>query len=242
MYVSRKAIERPRVVIVGVLLVAVIALMAAFDIPVQRTPAINTAVILVQVVYPGAQPNEVEEQITRKIEEALERLNDVDFVASTSMRGVSVTQVIFLDGVEAKRARDDVAHLVDEVRSQLPLGREVQPIITHIDFESSPIMLVNMSGPPGFDERTLKEIAEDVQDELEAISGVSNTQLFGGREREIHVNVNPDLFFQYGLEIGQIRQALVSHHAELPGGSFNTSEFDFQIRNETKFRDLDDVG
>ena len=241
MYVSHKAIERPRVVIVGVMLVIVMALMAAFDISVQRTPAINTAVILVQVVYPGAQPNEVEEQITRKIEEALERLNNVDFVASTSMRGVSVTQVIFLDGVEAKRARDDVSHLVDEVRAQLPLGREVQPIITHIDFESSPIMLVNMSGPPGFDERTLKEIGEDVQDELEAIAGVSNTQLFGGREREIHVNVNPDLFFQYGLEIGQIRQALLSHHAELPGGSFNTSEFDFQIRNETKFRDLDDI-
>ncbi len=86
-YVSHKAIDRPRVVLVGVLLVVAATVMSAINIPVQRTPAINTAVILVQVVYPGAQPNEVEEKITRKIEEALQRLNDVDFISSTSMRG-----------------------------------------------------------------------------------------------------------------------------------------------------------
>lgn len=222
-------------------MVVVMSALAALFIPVQRTPAINTAVILVTIPYPGAQPIEVEEEITQKIEDALQRLKRVDFIASTSMRGSSVIQIIFLDGVEAKRARDDVAHLVDEVRRELPLGREVQPIITEIDFESAPIMLVNMGGPPGFDERALKQIAEDVQDELEAIPGVANTQLFGGREREIHVNVNPDLFVEYGLEIGQIQQALLSYHSELPGGSLDTGEFDFQVRNETKFRDVGDI-
>jgi multidrug efflux pump subunit AcrB len=241
MYVSHKAIDRPRVVLVGVLMVVMLALMAAINIPVQRTPAINTAVILVQVVYPGAQPSEAEEQITRKIEEALQRLNDVDFISSTSMRGASVTQVMFLDGIDSKRARDDVAHLVDEVRSELPVGREIQPIITEIDFESMPIMLVSMKGPPGFDPGTLKELAEDVQEDLEGIQGVANTQLFGGREREIHVNVIPDLFAQYNLDIGDVRGALMSYHAELPGGALNTSKFDLQIRNETKLRNVDDI-
>ncbi len=218
-----------------------LALMAAINIPVQRTPAINTAVILVQVVYPGAQPSEVEEQITRKVEEALQRLNDVDFISSTSMRGASVTQVIFLDGVDSTRARDDVAHLVNEIRNELPLGREVQPIITEIDFENMPLMLVSMNGPPGFDERRLKELAEDVQEDLEGIQGVSNTQLFGGREREIHVNVIPDLFAQYNLSIGQVRGAIYDFHAELPGGALNTSKFDLQVRNETKLRGADDI-
>ena len=227
--------------LVGVLIVILLALMAAINIPVQRTPAINTAVILVQVVYPGAQPNEVEEQITRKVEEALQRLNDVDFISSTSMRGASVTQVIFLDGVDGTRARDDVAHLVNEIRNELPLGREVQPIITEIDFESMPLMLVSMNGPPGFDERRLKELAEDVQEDLEGIQGVSNTQLFGGREREIHVNVIPDLFAQYDLSIGQVRAAIYDFHAEIPGGALNTSKFDLQIRNETKLRNTNDI-
>jgi multidrug efflux pump len=241
MYISHKAIDRPRVVIVGVLMVIAMGVLAALYIPVQRVPGINTAVILVMVPYPGAQPTEVEDEITRKIEDALRGLNNVDFVASTSMRGSSVTQVIFLDGVPAKRARDDVAHLVDEVRALLPRGREVQPIITDIDFESAPIMLVNLTAPPGFDERALKQIAEDVQDELEAIQGVANTQQFGGREREIHVNVNPDLFVEYGLSVGQIRMALLNYHSELPAGSLNTSKFDFQVRSETKFRNADDI-
>ncbi len=242
MYISHKAIDHPRVVFVGVLMVTAMAALALMYIPVQRTPAINTAIVLVIIPYPGAQPTEVEEDITRKIEDALQGLDNVDYVGSTSMRGSSVTNIVFLEGVEAKRARDDVAHLVDQVRRELqPLGREVEPIITDIDFESFPIMLVNLAGPEGFDQRALKQIAEDVQDELEAIPGVANTQIFGGREREIHVNINPDLFVEHGLSLGDIRQALANFHTALPGGSLNTAEFDFQVRSETKFRNVDDI-
>jgi len=242
MYISHKAIDHPRVVIVGVLMVIAMAALALMYLPVQRTPAINTAIVLVIIPYPGAQPTEVEEDITRKIEDALQGLDNVDYIGSTSMRGSSVTNIVFLEGVEAKRARDDVAHLVDQVRRELqPLGREVEPIITDIDFESFPIMLVNLAGPEGFDQRALKQIAEDVQDELEAIPGVANTQIFGGREREIHVNINPDLFVEYGLSLGDIRRALANFHTALPGGSLNTAEFDFQVRSETRFRNVDDI-
>lgn len=241
MYVSHKAIDRPRIVLIGVVLVVLLASMAATFVPVQLAPAINTAIVLVTVPYPGSEPTEAEEEITRKIEEALQGLDKVDKVQSTSMRGSSITSVIFLDGVGAKRARDDVAHLVDRVRSELPVGREIQPIITDIDFESLPLMLVNVSAPEGFDERALKQIAEDVKDEIETVEGVSNSQLFGGKEREIHVNVNPDLFAEYGLTVDQIRMALTNFHSKLPGGSLDTSQFDLQIRNETKFRDVGDV-
>jgi len=241
MRITHNAIDRPRVVIVGVLLVMAMAAMAAVFIPVQRTPAIDTAVVIVSVPYPGAEPTRVETEITRKIEEALERLDKVDEIQSTSMRGSSVVSVLFEDGVGAKRARDDVAHLVDQVRALLPQGREVQPIITDIDFESLPIALVNLSGPPDFDERTLKQIAEDVEEELRAVEGVSNTQLFGGREREIHVNVNPDLFNEYGFSLPEIFRAVSDFHSKLPGGSFNTSEYDYQIRNETDLEDVDDI-
>ncbi len=241
MHISHKAIDRPRIVFVGVLMIIALAAMAAWFIPVQRTPAINTAVVIVSVPYPGSEPTRAEIEITRKIEEALERLDKVDEIQSTSMRGSSVVSVVFDDGVEAKRARDDVAHLVDEVRALLPQGREIQPIITDIDFESLPIALVNLSAPPGFDERTLKQIAEDVEEELRAVDGVSNTQLFGGREREIHVNVNPDLFVEYGFSLPEIFRAVSDFHSKLPGGSLNTSEFDYQIRSETDLEDVDDI-
>ena len=236
-----QAVDHPRVVIVLTMLVIALAGFAGMRIPVQRTPAIHTAIVMVAVPYPGAQPTEVEERVTRKIEEALQRLNNVDFITSTSMRGSSITQVIFLDGTESKRARDDVEHLINEVRRELPLGREVQPTVTAIDFESSPIMLVTLSGPAGFDERTLKQIAEDAQDKLETVKGVANTQLFGGREREIHVNVNPDLLAQYGVSLDQVRNALANFHAEMPGGSLDSKEFDLQVRSEAKFRGVEDI-
>lgn len=241
MKLSDDAIDRPKVVLVLTVLTLLLALMAAKMISIQRTPAINTAIVMVAVPYPGSEPTEVEERITRKIEEALQQLNNVDFIVSTSMRGSSVTQVIFLDGTDSKQARTDVEHLVNQVRRLLPAGREVQPVVNEIDFESSPIMLVTLAGPPGFDERALKQIAEDVQDDLETIHGVANTQLFGGREREIHVNVNPDVLVQYGLSMNDIRNTLAAFHAEMPGGTLNSTEFNPQIRSETKFRGVDDI-
>jgi len=241
MKISRQAIDRPRVVLVATVVVVLVAVIAAGRIAVQRSPAINTAVVLVAVPFPGAEPGEAEELITRKIEEALQGLDKVDFIASTSMRGSSVTQVIFLDGVDAHKARTDVEHLVNQIRNELPVGREIQPQIMEIDFESAPIMLVTLTGPKSFDERTLKQIAEDVEDDLEKVPGVSNTQLFGGRERELHVNLNPQLMGQYGLTIAEVRDLLRRTHVEAPGGPLNTQQFDRHVVLKTRFRGVDDI-
>ena len=241
MKITEKAIDHPRwVITIGGLILA-LAVVAALDIPVQRTPAITKAVILVAVPHPGAQPTEVEEQITRKIEDKLYRLSDVDYIASTSMRSSSITQVVFLDGIDPETARGQVKDLVDEVRRELPAGREVVPIVTDIDFESFPLMVVNLVVPEGFDERALKLIAEEVQDDLETVPGVASTQIFGGREREIHVDVNVDLAMQHGLTLGDFRRALAEYHAELPGGPLETGDFESQVRSDTKFRNVDDI-
>jgi multidrug efflux pump subunit AcrB len=241
MKISNQAIDHPRIVIVGVILVLAMALLAAMNISVQRTPAITKAVVLVAIPHPDAQPTETEEQISRKIEEVLGGLKNVDFIASTSLRGSSVTQIVFLDGVNPDQARAEVQDLVERVRNELPAGREVQPVVTDIDFENAPLMLVTIAGPDGFDQRALKQIAEDVQDELETVPGIANTQLFGGLEREIHVNIDPDLAAQYGLQMNDLRRALSDFHAEIPGGSLNTGQFDRRIRNESKFRSVEDI-
>lgn len=240
-HISDAAIDHPRVVLVSTILVLLMALYAASFSPVQRSPAITKAVVLVAIPYPDAQPGEAENEIARKVEEALVELQGVDFIASTSLRGSSVTQVVFLDGVEPLEAKREVKDLVDRIRNELPLGREVQPRVAEIDFENMPLMVVNIQPPAGFDERALKVIAEDVQEQIETVDGVANTQLFGGKEREIHVDINPDLMTQYGLTLGQVRQALTDFHAEVPAGEFTTGEYDRSIRNETKLRGVDDI-
>jgi multidrug efflux pump subunit AcrB len=238
---SNLAIDHPRFVLVITSLVAFLATYVAIYTPVQRTPAITKAIVLVAIPYPDAQPSEAENEIARKVEDVLNELQSVDFIASTSMRGSSVIQVVFLDGVAPDEARREVKDLVDRIRNQLPVGREVQPVVTEIDFEGFPLMLVNIIPPPGFDERALKQIAEDVQQQLETVDGIANTQLFGGKEREIHVNVFPDLMTQYGVSLAQIRQALADFHAEIPAGAFNTGNIDRTIQNEAKFRGVNDI-
>ena len=240
-HLSDAAVERPRMVAVLTILVLLMALFSALQTPVQLGPAITKAIVLVVIPYPDSQPEEAESEIIRKVEDALTELQSVDFIASTSMRGSAVTQVVFLDGVLPDEARREVKDLVDRIRNQLPAGREVQPIITDVDFENLPLMLVNITPPEGYDERALKTLAEDVQEQLETVDGVANTQLFGGKEREIQVNVHPDMATEYGITLAELRQALGSFHAELPAGSFSTSEFDRQVRNETKLRTVKDI-
>ncbi|MCO6044596.1 efflux RND transporter permease subunit [Aeoliella sp. ICT_H6.2] len=241
MKISNFAIERPRLVTVCTGMTLLLALFACLLTPVQRAPAISKAVILVAIPYPDSQPSEAENEIARKVEEALTELQSVDYIASTNVRGSSVTQIIFLDGVTPDEGRREVKDLVDRIRNELPTGREVQPVITDIDFENAPLMLVSITAPDAVDDRTLKVIAEDVQEQLETVDGVANTQLFGGKEREIHVNVLPDRMVQYGITLGMLRQALSDFHAEVPAGAFTTGEYDRQVRNESKLRDVDDI-
>ncbi len=238
---SNLAIDHPRFVLVITSLVVFLATYIAIYTPVQRTPAITKAIVLVAIPYPDAQPSEAENEIARKVEDVLNELQNVDFIASTSMRGSSVIQVVFLDGISPDEARREVKDLVDRIRNQLPVGREVQPVVTEIDFDGFPLMLVNIIAPSGFDERALKQIAEDVQQQLETVNGIANTQLFGGKEREIHVNVFPDLMTQYGISLARIRQALADFHAEIPAGAFNTGNIDRTIQNEAKFRGVNDI-
>ena len=241
MSVSSQAIDHPRFVLVATLLVLLLALYAAMFTPVQRTPAITKAVVIVAIPYPDSLPSEAENDISRKVEEALSELQSVDFLASTSLRGASITQVIFLDGVDPDEARREVKDLIDRIRNELPFGREIQPSVTDIDFDSAPLMLVTLAGPQGFDERALKTIAEEVEETIAEVEGVANTQLFGGKEREIHVNVNPDLMTQYGITLRQLRQALNDFNAKVPAGAFDTAKIDRTVRNESKFRDLADI-
>ncbi|MAT69872.1 MAG: hypothetical protein CMJ58_10145 [Planctomycetaceae bacterium] len=242
MKISSAAVDHPRVVLMGTILVLLLAMYSAAFTPVQRTPAITKAVVLVAVPYPDAQPSESENEVARKIEETLESLQSVDYIASTSLRGASITQVIFLDGVDPDDAKREVKDLVDKIRNELPLGREVQPEVTKIDFENAPLMLVTLSGPPGYDERALKEIAEEVEEKIASqVEGVSSTQLFGGKEREIHVNVNPHLLAQYNLTLGQVRTALQDFNAKIPAGALDTGRYDATLRNESKFRGIEDI-
>ena len=242
MKLSSQAIDRPRIVAIGCVLVFVISCWAALVIPVQRAPAISKAVVMCTIPYPGAEPNEVEQQVTRKIEERIQRLDNVEFIASTSMRGVAVVQVVFLDGEDPEGARIKVKDMVDEARGELPQGRRVIPGVNRIDYDNTPLILVNLIAPEGFDEAALKQIAEEVRDEIDPITGVAGTQVFGGREREIHVNVDLDLAAQYGLTLADVQMALNQFHAERPGGSLDTGSFDPQIISETKFRNTDDIG
>ena len=167
MKISNYAIERPRLVTVCTIMVVLLAIFACLLTPVQRSPAITKALVLVAIPYPDSQPSEAENEIARKVEEALNELQSVDFIASTNMRGSSITQVVFLDGVEPDDARREVKDLVDRIRNELPAGREVQPVITDIDFENMPLMLVSITAPDAVDDRTLKVIAEAVQEQLE---------------------------------------------------------------------------
>ena len=221
------------------LVVMVAAVLAVFNTAVERTPSVTLPVVMVAVPYPGAQPDEVERDISRKIEDQLAQLDEVDYITSTSMRGSGVTQIVFQDHVAIDQARTDVQNLIDQIRRELPQARDVEPIVTDISFDDLPMILINITGEMG--PRKLKEIAEDVSKELEIIPGVAEAEVFGGLEREIHVNVDADLLMQYGLTLDDIRQVLQESNTSLPAGSLSDKTYVLQVRSETRFKTPADI-
>lgn len=189
-------------------------------LPVDMFPDVDFPVVTVTVVYPGADPATMEEKVADPIEEAVNSLGGIEMLRSVSVG--SVTQVIIqfdLD-TDLDTATQDVRDRVAAIQDQLPDGAET-PTVQKLDLGASPIMQIAIAGDAG--DLELSRFAEDVvKPALERIQGVGQLELVGGRDREVHVYVDPDRLRGYGLTINEVVQALGAQNLEVPGGRVDT--------------------
>ncbi len=227
MWLTNISIKRPlfMLMVIGALLI--LGLVSWSKLGVDLFPALDSPIVTVTTVYPGAGPEAIDTLVTRKVEDAVSGMNDVDYIQSSSYEGISSVVVVFTEKA-GKDTAVDVERRVNAIRSQLPADIKA-PTIGKFDPMAQPIMLLSLSG--NRDLGQLQRIAEDkLEKRLEATTGVGQVTLIGGLEREIQVRVDEHKLQARGLSILQVNQALSGDNLNVPAGTLTQSGKDWTVR------------
>src|SRR5690625_3930154 len=225
-------------VLVLVLLVAIMGIQSYVSIPKEASPDITIPNVMVITTYPGVSPEDMESLVTRKLEDELSGISDVKQMGSTSAEGYSNINLEFNADVDINDALQQVREKVDLAKPELPSEAE-DPIIQEINLSEFPIMQVNLSGQYGLVE--LKEIAEDLQDQIETIPSVLEVNLAGGLEREVKVDVNLPKLKYYGLTFSDIVAAIQEENVTVPGGNIDVGIKKFLLRVPGEFQSVEPI-
>ncbi len=228
------AIDHRISVVVLLFIVTVMGLVSYATTPKESFPEIEIPIIAVNTVYPGVSPADMESLITRKIEDEVATIPDVKEITSSSIEGYSSVVVEFETTVDLEEALANVRERVDLARPELPTEAE-DPSILEFDLSEAPIMQVNLSGEYGL--VRLKEIAEDLQDELEQIPEILRVDVRGGLEREVAVDVDLPKLQYYGLALNDVIETIQFENVNVPGGSIDVGASKYLVRVDGEFDD-----
>lgn len=209
-------------------LILVAGVGAYRSLPRESFPEIEIPLILVYTSYFGVSPADIETLVTRPIETELKAITGVKEIRSTSSEGMSTIEVEFNPDVDLEAALARVREKVDLAKAELPPDLDDEPRIQDVDFSQIPILLVNLSGDLGLVQ--LKDIAEDVKDSLEAITGVNRVQVIGGREREVHVFADARRLASYELSLGDLIATVSRENLTVPGGEIDVGGLKYLVR------------
>ncbi len=199
--------------------------IAAMSMIRENFPEFSTDLITISVAYPGADPEEVEEGISRKIEEALEGLEGVKQYTTESRENAGVTLIEVKENYDIDVVLDRVRSKVDAI-STFPLDAE-EPVITEITFKD-PVMILYLSG--NMNERRIKEWAERIKDEIQQIPQVSQMMVFGARDYEIAIEVSEQRLREYNLTVHRVVEAIRRGNLNLAGGTIRTQGEEIRVR------------
>ncbi len=238
MKISKQAINHPMGVIFGAAAIFFASIMAYMTLPLELVPDIEVPYAFVSATYVGAAPSEVETEILKPIEEKLGQLQDVDDITGYAMQNVGFLTIKFSAEADLKTSIDDLKEKVNEA---LPdLSDEVENVtVQDIDFADTPISILNIYGD--FSPHVLRTQAELVKDELTRVSGVNQVEMFGGEEREVSIELDPNLLLANNLSIPQVLVALQRNNMNFPGGTVKLREQDIFVRTVGKFTEIRDI-
>lgn len=239
MSIPRTSTRRP--VAVAMLFLAVILLggISYVRLPIDLLPDVSYPRLVVYTSYPDVAPAEVERLITERVEAEAAAVAGVERVTSVSREGVSLVTLRFGWGTDMDYAMLNVREKMDNLREGLP-ETATRPRILRVDPESEPIMTLSVAGPD--DLWTTKELAETVfRRRLEQLDGVAQAAVSGGLDREIQVEVNPELMQAYGLTIAEVSQALARSNVSGGSGTILQGRYRYPLRTLGEFQEVSEI-
>ena len=228
------AVDHGTSVVILFVIVSVAGFISYLNLPKEAQPDIEIPMVVVNTIYRGVSPADVETLVTRPLEEELSTISEVEEMISTSVEGYSSITVEFTVNADLNEALQQVRERVDIATPELPAEAE-EPSVIEINLSEFPIMQVNLAGEYGL--VRMKEVGEELQERFEQIPGILRADVRGGLEREVRVDVDLARLKYYGLSINDVAQAIGSENVNIPGGSIEVGDVDYLVRVDGEFVD-----
>jgi multidrug efflux pump len=239
MNVIELAMLRSRTVVLSLLLVLVGGIVAYATIPKEAEPDIEIPIIYVSISHDGISPEDSERLLVRPMEQELRSIEGVKEMTANAYEGGANVQLEFDAGIDTKQALQDVREKVDLAQAKLP-GETDEPTVNEVKMSRfDPMLVLNLAGD--IPERSLTKIAKDLQEKLEALSGVLEVNLIGTREELMEVVVDPLAMESYGLDQAQIIQFVSRNNRLVAAGALHSSEGRFPVKVPGVFESAADV-
>src|SRR5436190_80455 len=241
-WLAEVCVKRPVFATMLVMSLVVVGAFSFFSLGVDLFPKIDFPTITVTVANPGSAPQEIETEITDKIEEAVNTISGIDELRSSSIEGVSQVFVQFVLEKDVNVAAQEVENRVQTVIPKLPETAK-QPTVQKLDTDAAPVLRISVSAPT-----SLREVTETakhkIKERIESINGVGQITIIGGQERQINIWVDPDKLRSYNVTPAEVSTALKIQNQEFPSGRLDEGQKETSVRTVGKIakpEEFDDV-
>jgi len=226
-WLSELALKKPTSVFILMILIILVGMNAYRTLPREAAPEVQIPYLIVTVPYPGSSPEDVESLIIDKLETEMQNVDGLKKMTSTATEGAGMVALEYFLGTDIDEAKTEVREALDKVKPDLPTDTE-EPIITEINTADFPILTLNISGKVGL--FRLKQIAEELKDEIEMIPGILEVKRTGGLEREVQVDVDPEKLRYYNIDLNQISNTISYENSSIPAGDITLGPLKYMIR------------
>ncbi len=240
MKLAKVSIKRPSLIIVLFIILTLGGIFAYSQLGYELVPDFDVNVITVQTVYPGAAPSEVENSVTKKIEDAVASLENVKKIESKSMESASVVMITLTNNADVDYSVNDAQRKVNAVLNNLPEDAE-RPTIVKFSLDDVPIINLSVTSEKLSSKELYQLLDQKIQPVFSRLQGVAKVEMVGGQEREIQVNVVPEKLKAYGLTIRQVQQIISASNMEFPTGNIETRDSKITIRLSGKLKTLSEL-
>lgn len=239
MKIAEISIKRPSLVMVMFIIMTLGGLLSYSFLSYELIPKFEVNVLTVQTIYPGASPSEVENTITKKIEDAVSSLENIKKLEAKSFESLSLVLIHLNDQADADYALNDAQRKINAILSDLPDDVD-NPSLVKFSIDDMPILTLSVTSNQS--EKELYDVLDkQIQPIFSRVQGVAQVNLIGGQEREIQISIDPEKLEGYGLSLSNVQQMILSSNLDFPTGNVKTRDNQTLIRLEGKFKNIQDL-
>ncbi|MDY6867523.1 MAG: efflux RND transporter permease subunit, partial [Chloroflexota bacterium] len=236
---SSLAINNRTSVYLVTVLVTLIGIYSYITLPKEAFPEVEIPIFSVVTIYAGASPADVENLITRPIEQELKGIDGVDEISSVSKQATSIITVEFETSKDKLVAQQEVNDAVESARPDLPTQLTQEPQVNDFNLADQPILNINLSG--NFDLVELKQFADEIQDEVESLTAINEMEIVGALEREIQINVDLHKMQAMGITFATIRNAVAAKNVTISAGQLDMGRMERSVRVDGEIENPDEL-